>query len=296
MTTKLIIIDHDGTLTDIDREGQELLDLMLEQVARLTGAPFDSLQQRAEELLKEMQADPSKAALTARDTHDDIVVVGSAASHLGLLAKPVTIEMLRCQVSDQLFVDRLIEMIYHQCYPELPAHYRDGARVFLEECAEMAPTYVVSSSDRDRVAAKLFLGITRLPMAFSDPAKYSGAFWRDRVIGNARKHVIDPDFDLVAETLEVPGLNRPVLLRRRHYNEILLDLMGRHDVDHWSDVTVIGDIFEFDLALPFVLGARVGLVVTEFTPEYELDFMGAQNPNRARLLHSVADMINFARE
>ena len=43
----------------------------------------------------------------------------------------------------------------------------------------------------------------------------------------------------------------------------------------WSDLTVVGDIFELDLVVPLVLGARVILLASEHTPAYELDYLEA---------------------
>ena len=41
---------------------------------------------------------------------------------------------------------------------------------------------------------------------------------------------------------------------------------------------VIGDIFELDLSLPLAMGANVGLVLSEFTPDYERLFL-EKHPN-----------------
>ena len=74
----------------------------------------------------------------------------------------------------------------------------------------------------------------------------------------------------------LPGLSRPVLLRRRHYHEVIAGLLAAEGAD-WADLVVVGDIFELDLALPLALGATVGLVVNDFTPAYERSFVQAHD-------------------
>src|SRR5439155_9674811 len=93
------------------------------------------------------------------------------------------------------------------------------------------------------------------------------------------------------DELAMPGLDRPVLLRRREYHDILraiLDEAGRT----FAELVVVGDIFELDLAMPLSLGARVGLVSSARTPDYERAFV-TSHP-RAALIENPADIPRFA--
>jgi hypothetical protein len=103
--------------------------------------------------------------------------------------------------------------------------------------------------------------------------------------------VLDDAFDAVDAALALPGLDRPVLLRRRPYHDVL-DQLRRAEGAAWEDVVVVGDIFELDLALPLAMGARVGLLVNAFTPRWEQDFLAAHA--RGALLHDVAEIPAFA--
>ena len=61
----------------------------------------------------------------------------------------------------------------------------------------------------------------------------------------------------------------------------------------WKDVTVLGDIFELDLSLPFSLGATVGLMKTEFSPSYEVEFLdGHERGATFWDLNSAADWLS----
>jgi hypothetical protein len=147
--------------------------------------------------------------------------------------------------------------------------FREGAGPFLRGL-EGQPVYVVTNSHTDAVQDKL-----------GD----LGADWLvPRVHGLAKKYVLDADFTEVPESMRLPGLARPVLLRRGHYFRVLSQLLA-DEGKGWSELLVVGDIFELDLCLPLQLGARVGLMVNDFTPAYERDFLAAHP--RGHLLDSI---------
>ena len=53
-------------------------------------------------------------------------------------------------------------------------------------------------------------------------------------------------------------------------------------------VWVFGDIFELDLCLPLALGASVGLMTNNFTPQWELDYLS--DHERGHLLSSLDEV------
>ena len=108
---------------------------------------------------------------------------------------------------------------------------------------------------------------------------------------HARKFDVDDAWTGAEAELAMPGLDRPVLLRRRAYHDILraiLDDAGKT----FADLVVIGDIFELDLAMPLALGARVGLVSSARTPTYERAFVEAHP--RAQIIGELAEIPAFA--
>jgi hypothetical protein len=142
-------------------------------------------------------------------------------------------------------------------------------------------TWIVTNSDTDSVAAKL---------AALDRDSPGVAWLMPRVRGQARKFDVDDDWTGAPETLAVPDLDRPVLLRRRHYHSILRGVLDQAGAE-FADLIVIGDIFELDLAMPLALGARVGLVASERTPAYERAFVAAHP--RGRVLADVRDALRL---
>ncbi|MGH9887329.1 MAG: HAD hydrolase-like protein, partial [bacterium] len=125
------------------------------------------------------------------------------------------------------------------------------------------PTWIVTNSDTATVAEKL---------AALDRESPGVAWLTTRVRGHARKFDVDDGWAGAPESLAVPGLDRPVLLRRRHYHAILEAVLEEAGAGI-ADLIVIGDIFELDLAMPLALGARVGLVASSHTPAYERAFV-----------------------
>lgn len=116
-----------------------------------------------------------------------------------------------------------------------------------------------------------------------------GMAGRVDLLGNAMKFLVGDEPAGIPATMRIPGLDRPVYLRRHLYYKALDDLRRGHGLE-WSQVTVIGDIAEMDLLLALALGARVGLMANKFTPNYEIAYLRAHLESKAVILHSVEDM------
>lgn len=174
--------------------------------------------------------------------------------------------------------ERLLDgVLYPHNYRRTGTAFRPGALDVLSRLQD-AGAVIVTNSATDAVQHKLrALGDTLEPLA-------------QRVHGHAKKYLVDDAFGAVPASIDLPGLSRPVLLRRPRYHAVLDELRLAAGVD-WSAVTVIGDIFELDLALPLALGARAGLLASAFTPPYESRFI--EGHERGKLLQSLADVLPF---
>ena len=159
--------------------------------------------------------------------------------------------------------------------------FRAGAGAVLRALAG-TQTYIVTNSDTHAVAGK----VAALDRDEPGVIQLTG-----RVRGHARKFDVDDSWDGIAPELALPGLDRPVLLRRRMYFDILRTVLDASGAD-FSDLTVVGDIFELDLAMPLALGARVGLVVSPQTPAYERAFVSAHP--RGRVIEQLSEIPPFA--
>jgi hypothetical protein len=111
------------------------------------------------------------------------------------------------------------------------------------------------------------------------------------VRGHARKFDVDDEWTGADAELALPGLERPVLLRRRAYHDILKAILDEAGATFF-DLVVVGDIFELDLAMPLALGARVGLVASPKTPPYERAFVDAHACGR--VIEDLTEIPAFA--
>ena len=253
----MLVLDFDGTMTDAEAEGGPYREGYLGDLAVLCGVSVEDLEPLALRFEAEVQADPDRYGWVFGGH-----IVAPAVVDPYLRVMPVARKILDHYGAFSVIEerDRLLDgILYKYNYPKTDNVFRDGAEAVLDGF-EGKPVYVVTNSHTDAVQAKL---------------SALGQDWLvPRVFGRARKYVLDPEFSALPESMSLPGLSRPVLLRRRLYHDVLAMLLEREDAT-WADLVVVGDIFELDLCVPYAMGARVGLVVNRFTPAYELDFLAA---------------------
>lgn len=279
--SRLIILDFDGTMTNAEAEGVPFRAGYLEDLAILCGVSLEEVQKLAAQYEAEVAQTPQAFGWMFEGR-----IVAPAVVDPYLRIMPVA-----RKIFDQLGVfsserdrSRLLDgILYKYNYQKTVIAFRPGAQAFLTWLGEQPAleAYVVTNSHTEPVSRKL-------QQLGQQPDGSNVLGWmQSRVHGRARKYMIDEQFTAVPEHLSVPGLSRPVLLRRRFYAETLEQLRTQHGIA-WEDVTVVGDIFELDLALPLSLGARVILVGNAHTPAYERAFV--QGHPRAWLAEGLAEV------
>jgi hypothetical protein len=279
----VLVLDFDGTMTDAEAEGRPFRDGYLDDLATLVGRPA---------------GDPEIAAIAA-DVERELIERPAEVPFLwaGRPVAPAAVDpYLRMVPIAHRILDRFGAMpraedrgrllggvLYKYNYAKTLDRpvFRGGAGDVLRGLAGR-DVFVVTNSDTHHVANK----IARLDAATP------GAGWlaaADRVRGLARKFDVDDTWTGAPAELAIPGLDRPVLLRRRIYHDVLATILGARP---WSELVVVGDIFELDLALPLAMGARIGLVAGERTPPYERAFVDGHP--RGRVLTSLHEIAGFA--
>lgn len=271
---KVLVLDFDGTMTDAEEEGAPFRRGYLEDVATLVDRPYEEVDARAREIEAEVAADPQSygwrfgGRIVAPATVDPYLRVMPVARRLLNEAGVFDSEAEQARLLDGV--------LYKYNYKKTRIAFRSGASEVLAGL-EGTATWVVTNSHTVPVQDKL---------------RALGADWLiDRVHGRARKYIVDDSFDAVPESIELPGLSRPVLLRRANYHRVLTELLDSVGAG-WEDLTVVGDIFELDLCLPLAMGAKVGLAVNEHTPAYEKAFLEAHP--RGGLLDGLDEIPAFA--
>lgn len=283
----ILVLDFDGTMTDAEAEGRPFREGYLDDLCALVGRPAQDPEIRA--IAEEVEAELFRAP----ETHPFL--------WMGRAVAPATVDpYLRMVPIAHRILDRagaipsptdrgrlLGSVLYKYNYAKTLGHpvFRAGAAAALGALAGRE-AWIVTNSDTHAVAGKV-AALDR----DRDPAAPSIAWLTSRVRGHARKFDVDDAWTGAPETLTLPGLARPVLLRRKNYHAILRELLDAAGAE-FADLVVIGDIFELDLAMPLALGARVGLVASGHTPAYERAFVHGHP--RGRIIEDLRDVAGFA--
>lgn len=250
MPIRTVILDFDGTCTDVDREAQGFLAGYKADLARLMGvADLDHAWQEAERRIRQ---DPSRHGW---------VIAGR------MVAPPVDLYLLATAVSSLLapdLSDAETERLFKENYRFTTTAFRPRAREVVEAFAAAGVHFfVVTNSDAARVGDKLDAlaprGRERVQLR-GDARKF--------VVAEPSVHADDPRFASVPETLEVADWDRPVYARRGHYFDALASIWAETGSTP-AETLVVGDVFELDLAMPALLGCRVHLAASPRTLDYE---------------------------
>jgi len=279
----VLVLDFDGTMTDAEAEGRPFRDGYLEDLCTLVG---------------KRPGDPEVEAIALRVEHDlavapekhpflwDERAVAPATVDPYLRMVPIAHAILDHFGALKAPVDRgrlLGSILYKYNYAKTLGHpvFRPGAGAFLAGLAGR-DAWIVTNSDTHAVAGKVATLDRETP----------GVTWlTERVRGNARKFDVDDRWTGADRELALPGLDRPVLLRRRMYHAILSTILEAAGAT-FADLVVVGDIFELDLAMPLAMGARVGLVASARTPSYERAFVSSHP--RGRVIEHLSEVPAFA--
>ncbi len=280
--SRLLVLDFDGTMTDAEVEGVPFRLGYLEDVSLLCGLRLEEVLTLAEAF--EVEVDDNAHAY-GWDFEGRIVAPASVDPYLRMMPVARMIFDHTQTLMDPRDRNRLLgAVLYKYNYQKTQDAFRPGALDVLQSL-KATPLRVVTQSPTDLVREKL--------RRFGARADGSCALdWLlPRVHGSVKKYQLDDTFTDVPEAMTLPGLARPVWLRRVDYHRMLAALL--HDEGcGWDDLVVVGDIFELDLSLPLALGARVGLLANAFTPEYEMAFL-ADHP-RGVVLTEVGQIPEFA--
>ena len=235
-----IILDFDGTLTDTAKEAKPFLAEFAARFAKRYGVVTDMLEEQVAIKKAEIINDSRRGwevngHIIAPALADPYIL--NYTSYKELMADPDC--FLSADVPDMLQnQDELLTALFHECYPFADTVFKPGAKEFLADVCRNHGVAIVTNSKTGAVREKL-----------EKLGKYPV-----QIIGNAKKYVIDNSFVQVPKSLKLQGFHRPILLRRKQYKDTLDTLTMEGFTPECT--TVIGDIFELDLALPAYLGYR----------------------------------------
>ena len=248
-----LILDFDGTLTNIEKEAKPYVEGFCKCLGRELKLSQSEIETYWNEARAKILKTPEKYGWEL-----DGIIVASATSDPIMTCYPITDEILSKLGTNLSEQERraLLAKLYLENYPKMSESFKEGVDEFLSEVWDLfeGNVYVVTNSSPDKVEKK----ISHL---HSDHSRIT-------IIGGAKKYVVVNDWEAVPQTITISGLERQVYLRRQHYGNILDKIMKEQNTNA-SRITVIGDIWELDLALPQYLGMNIGFIPNKTTPQYE---------------------------
>ncbi|MBM4342932.1 MAG: HAD family hydrolase [Deltaproteobacteria bacterium] len=264
MTTRLVILDFDGTFTDSEAEGAPFAERYPDLLAAAIGmdaaafAPFFALG------LQDVAAQSPELGwringVDAAPADADPYIRCSMAAHCAF-------DRMGAQ-SDAVARGKLLADAYQAAYKHSAIVFRSGAREALQALLDRGlAVVVVTNSSTAHVQHK----IDQLGLRPDTPVQVFGnamKFWVDA--GDAG----DPRFDSLPDRETSDQLRRPVWLRRNRYFARIAELLAQHRADA-TQLAVCGDIYELDLALPRAMGAKVALMRRQNTYGFETELVG----------------------
>ena len=271
-----VVLDFDGTFTDVQVEARPFVDCYRADVADLVGDDHDWASCQAE-----LDAHPDRygwidgGRIVAPANADPYIRTSCTAQLVldrrGLLRNPDTRKAV-------------LSALFHRAYCFTHAAFRpDAAETLRGLKARGLRTFFVTNARPDSVSGKLE---ALLPGVLSDV----------QVFGDAQKFVVapprdpDPRFDALPDEKSLPGLQRPLYLRRGRYFDALARIWSLTGATPRTTL-VCGDIYELDLAMPAELGASVHLIARPDTPAYERAALAALG-SRAALTDSLLPVLD----
>jgi len=256
---QLIIVDFDGTLTHIEKDAEHFRPKFLPRMSEELGISLDEFEQMVSEQEDDIERHPDLFGFTRCGR----IVAPSNADPYILPYEAVRFIMHRMNALENN--DDAIQEVIYRVFLEVIGMlgnsfvFRDGIEEFLFS-VQPEPVYIVSSSSEKLLYWKIRTLGTEYRWVLS------------RAMGDANKYGIADTLNGVPETFQLPEYYRPIFIRRHQYYWMLDGLRRQHQVE-WSDMLVIGDIFEADGALPFALGARFALMLREKSLQHEVNFL-----------------------
>lgn len=263
MRIECVVLDLDGTFTDLSREAPAFSSAFVELASDLLGRELDGAWEdaarRVRALSPELAWTIEGHAVAPADA--DPYILASCVAQL-------LFDQLGVLKRDPALRSEIITTLFRRAYRHTGAAFRPEARGVLETLlARGLPVCFVTNAPAAVAEAKLD------SLALAHRARLM-------IRGDACKFLIGPPsrpdarMARVPKEKHLPGLQRPLLLERGRYFDALAAVWEATGARPETTL-VCGDIFELDLALPAELGAQVHLVKRERTYAYELDALAA---------------------
>lgn len=248
---KCVMLDFDGTLTDVNKEAATFEDRYRHDLAKAFGAYESELLDIWLEVKSRVLADRNSYGWKI---NGKIVAPCHADPHV--LSMVIATEVLD---QEKLMKDpqerlRFTDNLFNKNYSRNPTIFREHAKEFVNELMADSFLGIVSNTGTEVIGRKIaLLGLDKIP----------------RIFGGAQKYSIEDSWEDVQESIRIDGVERPIYLRRKKYWDILASILQGQGVGLGQGL-VVGDIYELDLSLPQHMGLPVCLMLKDTTHPSEI--------------------------
>ncbi len=252
MGLELVVLDFDGTLTEVDKEAVPFVEGYKTDLAQILNVDREQLEPRWNKAKSVIELNPSKygwlmnGRIVAPAYADPLIMSRTIA---GLLLKE-----MEC-LTDENPRNEVLDDLFKWNYGKLGVSFKDEADGFLSAVKGQFGSYVVTNSGTDGVSKK----VQQLPTDHTDIP----------IRGDAKKYVLVPEWTDVPESVEREGFGRPLFLQRQRYWNVLSEIMIERGYIP-EQIAVVGDIYELDLLLPEYQGMNIVLTPRDSTPDFEI--------------------------
>ena len=253
MVVELVVLDFDGTLTDVDQEAGSAVDGWRVDIGNELGLSTSEIERKWSEAQARIEAEPAKygwlmGSRVVAPAYADPLVMARTISDL--LFDEAGAYMNRPEREDILQ-----NRFFNGNYGKMGTVFKEGANDFLRGLRDKFAVCIVTNSGTSGVEKK----VAQLPTDHSAIP----------IHGDAKKYVLDLSWKDVPESVEREGYGRSLFLQRQKYGAVLSDLMATRGLRP-EQVTVVGDIYELDLLLPEYQGMNIVLTPRTSTPVFEI--------------------------
>lgn len=271
MKIENIILDFDGTLTNLEEEASPMLEKWDRLFSEKTGFPYEKLKEEINEISDYVKKDPSQGwkegqEIVARADADPYTFHTVIYQNLlEKISKNNELEEYNLpEDKDSQF--EFLKEIFGKAYPYAQTSFREGekaTRQFLEELTKNYNVSIVTNSKKDSVINKL--------------GELEGLFPLE-IEGRAKKYRLDNSMNEIPKEYIPSHFPQPVKLRRKKYKETL-DKLEENKNFKPGNTSAIGDIFELDLALPEYLNYNIIQIHSPNIKDYEIKHHNSSKNN-----------------
>jgi len=237
-----VLLDFDGVLTKEENHAKAHFNLVIDELSKLTGFDKSTILSdfsSAKQLIKNA---PHKYGWTVNENItsfcEDLFTETNAVISTMSENNPIYKEVVRNKYG--LDIGEFCVHIFDDATRNASPEFKEGIKEQIDELKKNADVIILSNSEEEK--------IKRMFDAFGINV---------RIIGNARKYIVDNNFDKVPSFIKINKFKIPI--RRPFYFEKL---------NEFKEAIVVGDVFSLDLALPFYLKHNIVLMTNNYTPKW----------------------------